>query len=154
MNPCSTSVRSQLHANPVPHVDALGTLHQPAFDGRIEKADPRALGGGARDDGVEPLPDSRLQQQRRRRLPHLPFHLLGGILLFRAVLRQRLQVVVAVGGGLTGQRGLQQPLGNDVRIAAVGGRGMGIVPDRQPEVPRRARRLPDSPPRTRPVPSA
>ena len=45
------------------------------------------------DDGIELLADSRLQQQRRRRFSDLPFHLLGCILLFRAVLCQRLQIV-------------------------------------------------------------
>jgi len=86
------------------HVDTLGTLYQSPFHGRIEKADPRALGSRARDDGVEPLPDPRIQQHRRCRLPDLPLHLLGGILLFGAVFRQRLQVVLEIRSGLSGQR--------------------------------------------------
>ena len=90
----------QLHANPMPHVDALKTMHQSAFHGRIKKADPGAFGRCTRDNGIEPFPDSRFQQQCRCRFPDLPFHLLGCILLFRAVLCQRLQIIVAIGGGL------------------------------------------------------
>ncbi len=117
----------QLHTNPIPHVDTLGTLYQFPFNGRIKKAYPSALRRCTRDDGIEPFPNSRLQQQRRCRFPNLPFHLLGGILLFRAVLRQRLQVIVAVRRGLSSQRSLQQPLGDDVGISAVGGCGMAIL---------------------------
>ena len=153
MNPCSTSVCDQLHANPMPHVDALETMHQSPFHGRIKKADPRAFGSGTGDNGIEPFPDSRLQQQRRCRFPDLPFHLLGCILLFRAVLCQRLQIIVAIGGGLPSQCSLQQPLRDDIRIAAVGGRGMGIVPDRQPKVPWRGSLSWDAPRRIRQVPS-
>ena len=129
----------QLHANPVPYVNSLKAAYQPPFHGRIKKADPRALGGCASNKGIKPFPDSRLQQQRRRRFSDLPFHLLGCILLFRAVLCQCLQIIVAIGCGLLGQCSLEQPLRDDIRIAAVGGRGMSIVSDGQPKVPWRDR---------------
>ena len=49
---------NQLHANPLAYVDTFETMHQFPFDRRIKQADPRAFGGCASDDGIEPFPDS------------------------------------------------------------------------------------------------
>ena len=87
MNPCSTSVRisctrtgapRRLPQNPAP-------VSLPPED---RGTGPTCLSRRAGNDGVELFPDPRLQQHRRCRFPHLPFHLLGRILLFGAVLRQ------------------------------------------------------------------
>jgi len=43
-------------------------------------------------------------------LLNLPFHFLGGVLLFRAVFRQRGQFVVGIWRGTACHRGFEQPL--------------------------------------------
>jgi hypothetical protein len=45
----------QLYAEPVTNVHAFKTPHQPSFNERMQKADPRAFVGCAGDNGIEPL---------------------------------------------------------------------------------------------------
>ena len=98
------------------------------------------FGGGAGHDAVEALAHARREQQRRGRLLDLAFDLGRVVLLLRAVARELAQLVDAVGRGRPGERGLHEPLGHEVRVAAVRRRGVGVVLHRQAEVARR--RLP------------
>jgi hypothetical protein len=45
----------ELHAEPLPDVHAFKATHQPSFNGRMKKTDPRALRRCAGDNGIEPL---------------------------------------------------------------------------------------------------
>ena len=59
------------------------------------------------------------------------------------MLGEAAELVVRVGGGTAGEGRLEQPLDDQVRVAAVGRRGVRVVPDSEAEVPRRraARRV-------------
>src|SRR4030095_13681873 len=61
----------ELDLHVVADVEALDAAHQPPLDGRSEDADPRALLRGAGHERVEPLADSRGEQQRGGGLPDL-----------------------------------------------------------------------------------
>ncbi len=97
----------------------------------------------APDDGVEGFPHPVFEQQGRRGLAHLSLDLLGGVLLLRAVLAELRQLVHRVGRRLFTERRLEQAVGDEIGIAAVRRRGVGVVLDRQAEVSRRiaARRI-------------
>ena len=125
---------------------------QSAFHGRIEQPDPRPFGGRPRDDGVEPLARFATAKALPRRISHLPLDLLGRVLLFGAVRGQRLQIALAIGGGLPGQGGLHQPLRDDIRDS--GGWGPWNGCSRQPpgRNARRGPRRPGNRPYIRPAP--
>jgi hypothetical protein len=48
---------------------------------------------------------------------------------------ERLQLIVLIGLGASGQRGFQQPLRDQIGVAAVRDSGVSIIPDRQTEMP-------------------
>jgi hypothetical protein len=112
----------QLQAHPVPDVESRRSLLDAALDGRIEDARPGSLGRGAGDDPVELLADVLAQQAGGRRLAHQTFDLLRAILLQCAVRGERLEGAAGVRDLGAGQRRLEQPLGDEVWIAAVGRR--------------------------------
>ena len=96
MNPrCDVGV-IQPDANPVADVEAVEPVHHASFDRRLQQAHPGSLCRRAGDQGVERFADARLQQQRGRRLAHLPLDLGGGVLGDRAVLRQHAERLDAV----------------------------------------------------------
>jgi hypothetical protein len=134
MKPCSTWVDTSFtfSASPTrrPHVPA----HQLAFGRRRENAHPCALGAGAGDQRIEALAHARLQQQRGLGLAQLPLHLLCGIFLAGAMLRQLAQLGVRIGLRLIRQRGLEQAQCDQVRETAVGRGGVGVVAHRQSEM--------------------
>ena len=138
MNPRSTSVRISCTRILSPTSIAFETMHQFPFDRRMKKTDPRAFGGRTRDDGIEPVPDSWLEQYCRCGFFNLPFDLIGRILFLCAVFTQRLQILFLIGYGMLSHRSLQQPLGDEIRVSAVRGCGMGIVPDSETKVSRGA----------------
>lgn len=47
----------QLYAEPMTDVQALKTAHQPSFNRRLQKTDPRPLAGCAGDESIELFPD-------------------------------------------------------------------------------------------------
>ena len=125
----------QLHAEPVTDVQALKTAHQPSFNGRLQKTNPRTLVGCAGDESIESFPDPRFQQQGCCGFFNLPFDLLRCVLLFGAVLCERLQFIILIGQGTSGHRCFQQPLRDQIGVSAVRGCGVIIIPDRKTEVP-------------------
>jgi hypothetical protein len=82
----------QLNTNPVTEIDALNPLLHP-FNRHIEKPNPVALSGCARNQGLKFLADSRFEQGRSYGFADLPFHFVGSILLFCALSRQIIQSV-------------------------------------------------------------
>ena len=90
MKPRSTSVRTQLHAHAVADVEPLEAAHDACPPtGGCEDAHPGPLLGGAGHDARRTAaPIRACEQQRRRRLPHLPLHLGGVVLLLGAVPRR------------------------------------------------------------------
>src|SRR5713101_2119334 len=133
----------ELDRDLLPDVETLEPVDHLPLHGGSEDPDPGPLLGRGGDHSLEPLPDSRLQEERRGRLPHLPLHLVRVVFLLRAVARQLLELATAVRRRATGQRGLEQALRHEVREAPVRGGGMGVVVDREAEVARRrsARKL-------------
>ena len=97
----------QLHAEPVADVQAFKTAHQSSFNRQMQKTNPRPFVRCAGDDGIEPFADSCFQQHGRGGFFDLPFDLLGGVLLFRAVLCERRQFIVRIGQGTSRQRSFQ-----------------------------------------------
>jgi len=128
----------ELHAHPIPHVEPLGAVFQPALDRRIENPGPGPLRGGAGDDPVELGADPVAQQARRRRLPRETLDFLGVVFFFRAVDRERLELVGAKRSGPARDRRFEQALGDDIGVAPVGGRRMRVLGHREPEVPHHA----------------
>ena len=127
--------KCQLHANPVADIHALEPMHQLPFNRQSEKPDPGAFRGSARDNGIKLLSDSRFKQKRGSGFADLPFDFVGGILFFRAMRRQNIQFILAIGHRLAFHGGLQQALRDQIGIAAIRGGGMGIVLDRETKVP-------------------
>ena len=126
----------QLHAEPVADVQALEAALQSSFDGRMQQADPRALVGCAGDDGVELLADPATPAASPRRISSTCRS------TFFAASSSSVQCLASaasssfvVGRRLPRHGRLQQPLGDQVGVAAVRGGGVGIVLDRQTEVP-------------------
>ena len=78
--------------------------------------------------------DAPLEEQRGRRLAHLALDLVRGVLLLRAVLRERLELRRGVRRRRVLQRGLQQALRDEVGVAAVGRGRVRVVAHRQAEV--------------------
>ena len=76
----------KLDAELVTDVEPLIPAHQPTLDRQLQQTDPRTLLGRACYDGIEPLPDSRLEQYGGGGFSDLTFDLLRRVLLFRAML--------------------------------------------------------------------
>jgi hypothetical protein len=127
---------NQLDADPVTHINNFEPLDQPSLQRWVKETHPGTLGGRAGDQGLEMLPDPRFEDQGGGRFPNLSLHFSGGIFCLGAVPGQFLQVLRVIGTRVSGQSRLKQSLGNQIRITAVRGGGMGIIPDRQPEVAR------------------
>src|SRR5436190_8665276 len=125
----------ELHPHAVADVETLGALLELALDRRLEQPHPGALLGSAGDDAVELLPDALFEEQRRRRLAHLALDLGGVVFLVGAVPGQLAELGERVGRRRAGERRLDQALRDDVRIAAVGRRRVGVVAHREAEVP-------------------
>ena len=125
----------ELHAHPIPHVEPLGPLFQPALGRRIENPGPGPLRGGAGDDPVEFGADPAAQQARRRGLPRETLDFLGVVFLFRAVDRERLELVGPIRSRPARDRRFEQALGDDIGVAPVGRRRMRVLGHREPEVP-------------------
>jgi hypothetical protein len=85
-----------LDGNMISHIQTLVPAHDFSFRGGMGDSDPGPLRGSAGNDPVEPLAHPRLQQQRGRRLSHLPLDFGRVVLLLRAVPRQFGKLVVAV----------------------------------------------------------
>src|SRR3954462_4213797 len=71
----------ELHPKAIADIQLLLTANEFSLDGRSEHADEGALGRRSGDDRVEHFPDSRRHDERRRRLPDLPLHLVGIVFL-------------------------------------------------------------------------
>ena len=128
--------REQTDPQPVTHIRAVGALCQHAFHGRVEHPHPSPLGAGAGHERVELLAHLLPQEEGGRGFAHLPLHLGRGVLFLRALLRQLVQLLHAVGGRYPSQGRLEQALGHQVGVPAVGGGGVSVILDRQPEMPR------------------
>ncbi len=87
----------ELHGNPIADLHSLESLYDPSLGSRPQRPHPRSLVRRPRYDGIEPPPDVRGEQLRRRGLAHLPLDLRRVALLERAVCRQRLQLLLGVG---------------------------------------------------------
>src|SRR6266404_7374357 len=124
----------ELYAQRITHVQPLKPPDQASFRNRLQDAHPHALVRSAGHQGIELLADTRFEQHGGGALAHLALDPRGIAFLLGAVCRELAQLLVAVGRGAPGERGLQQPLGDDVREAAVRRRGVRVVIHRQSEV--------------------
>ena len=88
MKPRSTSVCIELDVDPVTDIESLESSHDPAFRHGLGDAHPCPFSDAPVTMRIEPLADPRCEQQRRRRLAHLPLHLGRVVLLLRAMPRQ------------------------------------------------------------------
>src|SRR5262249_409732 len=82
----------------------------------------------------EALAHARLEQERRGRLADLSLDLVRVVLLLRAVSGERRELPDGVGRWLGGERGLEQPLRDQVGEPPVRGRRVRVGPPRQAEV--------------------
>jgi hypothetical protein len=73
-------------------------MDQFPFDRRMKKTDPRAFGTRTGDDGIEPVPDSWLQQYCRCGFLNLSFDLIGRILFLCAVPNPYCSAFFSIGG--------------------------------------------------------
>ena len=89
--------RYQLHPNPVADINALEPVDQSPFNGHIEKPGPGAFRRSTSDNGIKLFSDSGFKEKRSSGFTDLPFDFLSGILFFRAMFRQNLQFIIAVG---------------------------------------------------------
>src|SRR4029077_16569504 len=71
--------------------------------------------------------DTRFEQHGGGAFTHLALDLRSIALLLGAMRREAAQLLVALGHGAGGERGLQQPLGDEVREAAVGRSRVRVV---------------------------
>ena len=147
--------RDQPHAHAVADVEPLRS-RAPARPRPAGAADahPGALVGRAGDDARRSVSPIRFcDQQRRRRLAHLALDLVGGVLLLGAVRGELAELVDRVGRRPAGERRLDQPLRDQVGIAPVRRRRVGVVLA-PPARSARAGRRPADRARTRPAPAA
>src|SRR2546425_3403977 len=82
----------ELDRDPFPDVETLEPVDHLPLHGGTKDPDPGPLLGRGRDHPLEPLPDPRLQEERRGRLPYVPLHLVRVVFLLRAVARQLLEL--------------------------------------------------------------
>src|SRR5258708_25025557 len=124
----------QRHLHSIADVEAVGAAHEAALDGRPRDPHPRALVRGAGDERVETLAEAVLEQQRRRRLPHLALDLRGVVFLLGAVAREGVELVGAVRGPAAGQCRLHEALADQIREAPVRRGGVRVVAHGEREV--------------------
>ena len=106
------------------------------LDGDGEQSSPGAFGGRSGHQRGKLLADPRLEKHRRRGLGHLALDLVGGIFCFGEVLRQHVLLGETVRRRSARHGGLQQTLREQIGVAAIRGRGVCVVLDRETEVPR------------------
>lgn len=126
----------QLHADAVADVDARCSLHQHTLGGDFQKPYPRAFGGGAGDDAIELLADARFEEKGGRGFADLPLDLVGGVFGLRAMLGEGVELAPGVGWRCSRNGDLEQALCDEIGIAAIRGRGVGVVLDGKAEVSR------------------
>ena len=80
------------------------------------------------------LADVRAQHHGGDALLHIPLYLARVVFHQRAARGDGVELVVGVGRRRFGKQGLQHSLTHDVRKAAIGRGGVGVVLHRQPEV--------------------
>src|SRR5262249_45247098 len=119
----------------VTHVESLLTPLDAALHRGVEDADPRPLRRRAGDDTVELLSDPAAQEAGRSGLAHHPLDLLGAVLVEGAHRGERPQLVATVRNLLPSDRGADEALCDQIRIAPVGRRRVRVLADGETEVP-------------------
>src|SRR5579863_931285 len=125
----------ELGANFVAHIETLAALRKQALDVRLKDAHECAAISDASHDRVKDFADTVLHRYRCQALRHLPFYLARSILFHRAIGSYGGEFLIGVGALLRSQRGFDQALTDQIGKSPVGSGGMGIVLDREAEVP-------------------
>ena len=109
----------QPDAEAVPDVESFEASIELALDGWAIEAHPGAFVGRAGHHRRELLADAIAEPQRRRGLADPALHLVGRILLLRAVLREGRELGQRIRGRVAVGSGLDQPLRDQIREAPV-----------------------------------
>lgn len=111
----------------VAYVEALGALDDFAFDGWFEDADVGAFVAGSGDDAGEVLADLGGEGYSGDPFLHGTLDLAGCGVAVVEVGGDGGEFVVGVRGGLAGEHGFEDALGDEIGETAVGGGGVGVI---------------------------